>query len=176
MSIPEQCNKLLSGYTSASCGHHKQEAHRKTTKIKTTGAKQLVKLVRGLQQAHWREPGNDRHELPTETIEGQGTQARQDWQAKVAGLNQHKVQILVSDQRIFQKELPARLLEFTQQLHQWYDTTQAIIEYMKKEARSIKESSMRDIRTYFSKIIEPDNSLQKQTRTHITTRTGGTHA
>jgi hypothetical protein len=47
-------------------------------------------------------------------------------------------------------------------LQQWYDTTQEIIKYMKEEARSREESSMRDIRTYFSKIIEPDNSLQNQ--------------
>jgi hypothetical protein len=57
--------------------------------------------------------------------------------------------------KFFQKDLSEKLLDSTTQLQQWYDTTKNIIKYMVAEARRIEKLTMRDIRTYFSRILQP---------------------
>jgi hypothetical protein len=83
----------------------------------------------------------------------------------------------VSDQRIYQKDLPERLLESTQQLQRWYATTKETIKYMKEDAQRRERSTMRDIRTYFAP--QPDTTLENDTdnsqRTQNTSHREQTH-
>jgi hypothetical protein len=163
----------MEGYLPADWSHQ-QEAHRTTNQETTTGAvwaKRLVQLIWRLQHKNWKERCNERHEQIVDKSDKQiGTLARQDWQAKVTSLYQHKKRVLVRDKRIFQRSLLERLSDSTQQLKRWHDTTKDTIKYMREYAQRQDQATIRDIRH-----ISPNILVLYKRNPHSTHTTHKTH-